>query len=903
MVPGARGAAAVRSVGRLEHAAFLFVVLLSQLRWCAARRTRCISLFRCHHRTFVAAIAPSLAASYNSPIDQFALGCIMAELFTLRPLFPGASEPDQLFKLCSVLGTPTQITWPEGLKLAAAMNFKFPQFSPTPLSVLIPNASDEAVELMTELLHFDPNRRPSASQALQHPFFTRHVALQTVMPPAGSAAGGTDQVDLRKVPGAAAVPNSGTTLNGGSSNQYGSLGGFDSSVETEATRFLEDGGREARVPDTLTASSSSMGSEYGSSGNGSNAVHGINSSISGSNKRLREATGNSGRSDVGDGGGGANPSLGHASSKAKQQQQNGGDDGFDIDALIADYESSKGAAGGNSANNNNGASNNPRHSSASNSNNSSGARQNSHQDLLAAQRKQSARMRVGASPASSGHNNGSSVANSTASNYGESGGFVFGQGSKMESANNHPRMDPSAYIGTASHSSSSIGNSGSSHGHGTGFNSGGSKPFGSAAGLASVPEDNFASRYGGGGVSSKGRGGLGSGKVAPLAVSPTAVGGGWPKSGGSSGPGTGTASRGFVPSALPFPSSAAAGGAGGAGIGGNNRYGIGGTSQVYGADTPAAGSGYGQASSSNAYSGLHSRSPVADSNSSTFAAGYAGSPAISGSGGLGRGVSGSGHSGGGGSGSKYKSMARYGPLAGRASGYHDDPAAASGGAGAYSNTHNNNNSPTGPPGYNFRAAADNHASSYNNSGNATFGSISGSAGMMSAPSFVGQRQHHRDLAGSSGGGGSGGAGSSGGGGGASKFYQSSYSSSYAGGSGGVSSSTGAAASGGGGYGGGNSGFGGMAQPQQQYRSGYDAGGGSAVGAGGGGGAGLGGGRRNFLSAAASSMFGGGSSSAFSSGGSAVASNGGGGSTAAPTSLVGGSSIGSAANGAAFKFRF
>lgn len=31
---------------------------------------------------------------YNSPIDIFALGCIMAELYLLKPLFPGNSEVD-----------------------------------------------------------------------------------------------------------------------------------------------------------------------------------------------------------------------------------------------------------------------------------------------------------------------------------------------------------------------------------------------------------------------------------------------------------------------------------------------------------------------------------------------------------------------------------------------------------------------------------------------------------------------------------------------------------------------------------------------------------------------------------------------------------------------------------------
>ncbi|GAA6111904.1 serine/threonine-protein kinase ICK-like isoform X1 [Tachysurus ichikawai] len=46
---------------------------------------------------------------YSSPIDQWAVGCIMAELYKLRPLFPGSSEIDTIFKICHVLGTPKQV--------------------------------------------------------------------------------------------------------------------------------------------------------------------------------------------------------------------------------------------------------------------------------------------------------------------------------------------------------------------------------------------------------------------------------------------------------------------------------------------------------------------------------------------------------------------------------------------------------------------------------------------------------------------------------------------------------------------------------------------------------------------------------------------------------------------------
>jgi len=50
------------------------------------------------------------STNYNSPIDIWAVGTIMAELYTLRPLFPGSSEIDQIFKICTVLGTPAKVS-------------------------------------------------------------------------------------------------------------------------------------------------------------------------------------------------------------------------------------------------------------------------------------------------------------------------------------------------------------------------------------------------------------------------------------------------------------------------------------------------------------------------------------------------------------------------------------------------------------------------------------------------------------------------------------------------------------------------------------------------------------------------------------------------------------------------
>ncbi|KAA8580898.1 hypothetical protein FQN60_013856 [Etheostoma spectabile] len=111
------------------------------------------------------------SSTYSSPIDLWAVGCIMAELYTLRPLFPGNSEVDEIFKICQVLGTVKKTDWSEGYQLASAMNFRFPQCVPTHLKTLIPNASNEAIALMKDMLQWDPKKRPTAVQALRYPYF------------------------------------------------------------------------------------------------------------------------------------------------------------------------------------------------------------------------------------------------------------------------------------------------------------------------------------------------------------------------------------------------------------------------------------------------------------------------------------------------------------------------------------------------------------------------------------------------------------------------------------------------------------------------------------------------------------------------------------------------------------
>lgn len=117
------------------------------------------------------------STNYNSPIDLWAVGAIMAELYTLRPLLPGSSELDELFKITAVFGTPTEEVWAEGLKLAANMNFRFPQTAPTPLRKLVPQAGPEGLDIMQQLMRWSPAERPTCKQALRHAYFAGEAEL------------------------------------------------------------------------------------------------------------------------------------------------------------------------------------------------------------------------------------------------------------------------------------------------------------------------------------------------------------------------------------------------------------------------------------------------------------------------------------------------------------------------------------------------------------------------------------------------------------------------------------------------------------------------------------------------------------------------------------------------------
>ncbi|XP_053203432.1 serine/threonine-protein kinase ICK-like [Panonychus citri] len=117
------------------------------------------------------------STNYSSPIDIWAVGCIMAELYSLQPIFPGRSEIDQIFRICSVLGTPDKNDWMEGYQLASSMNFKFPLMSSINFETIVPDASCEAIKLIVDMLKWSPSKRPTVYSSLKYSYFQVNQTL------------------------------------------------------------------------------------------------------------------------------------------------------------------------------------------------------------------------------------------------------------------------------------------------------------------------------------------------------------------------------------------------------------------------------------------------------------------------------------------------------------------------------------------------------------------------------------------------------------------------------------------------------------------------------------------------------------------------------------------------------
>lgn len=131
---------------------------------------------------------------YCTSVDTWSLGCIFAEMITRKPLFPGDSEIDQLFRIFRILGTPTETNWP-GVSSLPDYKSVFPRWDPPQniKQVLPVELSRGGHALLSQLLTYNPDHRISAKQALNHGYLSE---VREMAPP--SCWGAADREAKRR---------------------------------------------------------------------------------------------------------------------------------------------------------------------------------------------------------------------------------------------------------------------------------------------------------------------------------------------------------------------------------------------------------------------------------------------------------------------------------------------------------------------------------------------------------------------------------------------------------------------------------------------------------------------------------------------------------------------------------
>ncbi len=111
---------------------------------------------------------------YGPAVDIWSAACVMVEIFTRHAIFPGdGGEINQLDKIYNVLGTPTRSEWPGLVDMAWFELLRPTERKPTTFAEKYQErVTPAAFELLSAMFLYDPNKRPAASDVLEHPYFT-----------------------------------------------------------------------------------------------------------------------------------------------------------------------------------------------------------------------------------------------------------------------------------------------------------------------------------------------------------------------------------------------------------------------------------------------------------------------------------------------------------------------------------------------------------------------------------------------------------------------------------------------------------------------------------------------------------------------------------------------------------
>ncbi|KAH8805883.1 hypothetical protein F5884DRAFT_680075 [Xylogone sp. PMI_703] len=116
---------------------------------------------------------------YGPAVDIWSAACVLVEIFTRHAIFPGdGGEISQLEKIYAILGTPNKVDWPG---LVDMQWFELLRPTAKRPNVFAEKYKDRvtpaAFELLEAMFQYDPAKRPSASDVLEHPYFTTEEPL------------------------------------------------------------------------------------------------------------------------------------------------------------------------------------------------------------------------------------------------------------------------------------------------------------------------------------------------------------------------------------------------------------------------------------------------------------------------------------------------------------------------------------------------------------------------------------------------------------------------------------------------------------------------------------------------------------------------------------------------------